>query len=111
MYGGLARFGQDGEALGVPGALVASAVRGYVIGILVGAQAAPAGVAQDQVGGPFGEGDFADEPRPDPLRAARVLGGHRAGERAVSAAQRTQPPRQVGEHGLAEAGADVPCVP
>ena len=88
-----------------------SAVRAEVAGILIGAQPAPAGVTQQQAGGPFGEGNFADQARLGPLGLARVPGGHRAGERAGGAAQHPQPPGQIDEHGLGEAGADVPCVP
>ena len=69
------------------------------------------GVARALVAGPFGEGDRADQAGLHPLGAVGVHGRYGGGERAPGAAQRSQSSGQAGEHGLGEAGADVPGIP
>jgi hypothetical protein len=78
---------------------------------LAEAQAAPARVAHAPVTGPLGEPHLADELRPDPVRAAGMLGRERRAERAGRGLQRTQPADQVSKHGLGETGSDMPGVP
>ena len=51
---------QAGPSIEEPGSL-------QVAGVLVGAQPAPAGVAQQYLAGPFGEGDLTGRPRLHPL--------------------------------------------
>jgi hypothetical protein len=68
-------------------------------------------MAHDHVGRPLGEGDFADEPGFDPVSVTGVLGRDRGVERAGGALQRAELAHQVSEHGLGEAGADMPDVP
>ena len=68
-------------------------------------------VARALVAGPFGEGDRADQAGLHPLGAVGVQGRYGGGERAPGAAQRGQSAGQAGEHGLGEAGADVPGIP
>ena len=69
------------------------------------------GVARALVAGPFGEGDRADQAGLHPLGAVGVQGRYGGGERAPGAAQRGRSAGQAGEHGLDEAGADVPGIP
>ncbi len=79
--------------------------------VLIEAKGAPARMAHDPLTGPFGECDLADQARLDPVGAAGVLCRERRAERADIALQRPELAYQVGEHGLGEAGADVPGVP
>ena len=51
---------QAGPSIEEPGSL-------QVAGVLVGPQPAPAGVAQQYLTGPFGEGDLTGQPRLHPL--------------------------------------------
>ena len=80
------------------------------MGDLSRAQAAPHRVPQPVVRGPLAEADLADQLRLDPDRVAGVRARQLAGERRRGPAQRREPSRQVVQHGVAEAGADVPDV-
>lgn len=59
-------------------------LRGNGRSVAVGAEAAPGGVAEAAFAvGELAVDDFADEHRPDPVRAEGVLARDRVGERAV----------------------------
>src|SRR3954469_24718989 len=82
---------------------------GALLGRLVVADAQEAGVAEHAGRGPLAVGDLHDQVGRAPDRVPGVLARHLVVERAGLA--RPQPPAQVGQQGVAEAGAGVAGVP
>src|SRR5512135_3520503 len=82
----------------------------HVAGFFVRAQPTPGGMAHQVIAGPFGEGDLADEFGADPVGVAGVPWRQGVFEWARGLVQRAEPLREIAQHGLGEAGADVPGV-